>query len=331
VSQSRRTARADSTALSRPFGALAQRESEYLSLAGVDARYRELLRTIRMRLDGRTQACTDTVSSLAWWSGMSERSVQSGIKSLAERLGLICRERHPIRGGARGQTWTWTTTPLRYEDWPTDPLWRCIAATVEYVRVFYPVDEDAKSACSSPMSTQKAMDEHAKSARSARKTTRHSPERPPKVSPERDALTVALARDAGTDEEDAGRDLARSLGNYWVADREGTGLERFRDATAVSWLRERVPIALQAGCTETDLELAEERWAQIPFADPRNFLTWAIAERDDRLQRDRDRERAHEREEQRRRDDATFELERSLPGYEGRLAAVKAQFRGIAS
>lgn len=300
-----------------PFGWIEQRELDYMDRQNLDPANRWLLVVLKVRYDARIGTVTDTISSLVQWSGLSRRSVQRCLAQLADR-GLVVRAKHRGAGGPKGHAWSWSTTVLPFDSWPKNtPDVRALTAK----------------------STPNRAEERAKSDGRTRQTTRDNPERPPKNSPERDATPSVPSEDAdadgsrtddgpgisppGTPQEVEWRNLTpAALGRSWVTYREGEGLTRFTDPKAVSWLEACVPEALAAGCNATDFENALDRWTVVDFADPRNFAKWVIAERDERLHSERDRERSRQFGLQRDREQAELERQRAEPGYQEKIAQI---------
>ena len=171
-----------------PFGRLEQRELEYMSLCDFAPLDRLLCVVLRARVDGRTKKVHDRIDTLARWSGMSTRSVQRSLGSLEQR-GTIARHRHRISGGARGQAFTWSTTLVPYEGWPTAPLECLVIGMSVYLRVFHQLGERATGASPSGKNMPKPTEEPARIAGRTRLATRDSPESYPETSPERGAAS----------------------------------------------------------------------------------------------------------------------------------------------
>ena len=294
------------------FGRVEQRELEYMRLLRFDPLDRLLFAVLRVRYDARSRTVEDRISTLAEWSGLSIRSVERRLASL-KRRGIIEREGRRNAGGPKAHGWRWSTSIRPYDDWPTGPMAALVVTWSAYLSVFY---RPAPQAASSGKSPPQTMEEPAKNDPRARQTTRHNQESSPDISQERDASLEQR------DEEDVPRDDPRRLGKLWVALRADAGLDRFLDDLAVRWLTGHVPDALRAGCSPDDLERAVRRYADVDFADPRKFLEWALAERDDRLRSERDikRSRAHDAERQRK--DAELERQRAEPGYDDRVRQI---------
>ena len=308
-----------------PFGRLYQRDLDYLRLARFDASDRLLFSVIHVRAGAGVLAVNDRITTLADWTGLSARKVQASLASLARR-GVISRERRAIAGGAKGHAWRWTTGVRPYEEWPTEPLLTVIATAMRSAMWSLLQGKRAQGVRALAEEAerkrrQESTEEDAQNEGRGRTTTRHNPERPPDLLQERNDLHVSA------DAKDAGIHLARRLGKYWVSDREDAGLERFTDLTAARWIAERVPLALEAGCSETDITVALEDWARKDFADPRNLVAWATAERDDRLRTEREIARSREWAAQRDREQAELARKQTEPGYQEEVAAILAKTR----
>jgi hypothetical protein len=196
-----------------PYGVVEQREAEYMAVVGIDPLQRLLFGVLRVRC-GSVAFVSDRIETLAWWTGLSPRLVQSALAELAQR-GLVRRERSKDSGGPRGRAWRWSTTVLPYDEWPAEPLARSIVSLATYVAVFHKQEHapDARSsqmsahgvtpeeaaphARSSPKSTHEATEEHARDDRRGRTATRHNPASYPDVIPD----------DVGGQESEADEDL----------------------------------------------------------------------------------------------------------------------------
>lgn len=169
-----------------PFGLIEQRELEYMTLCGFSALDCWAFVVLRVRSD-RTKVVHDRIDTLARWSCLGARTMQRSLASLARRS-VILRKPHPVKDGARGQAFSWTTTILPYEAWPTEPLVRTIATMVAYLEVLYPSKEHAARALSSVTAKRKntpeATEEHARIGGRTRLATRDNPESYPEVFPE---------------------------------------------------------------------------------------------------------------------------------------------------
>lgn len=304
-----------------PFGLLTQPESEYLSLGRVDTRYRELLRTIRMRVDGRTQKCHDTVPRLAWWSGLGERQTQYGLKTLS-KLGLIAREGRRTVGGSRGTAWAWTTKSVPYTEWPSAPLERLILSINAYIQTFWPRQEDAPPAPSSAKRVHRLKEEDAQNEGRRRRTTRDKSREVP-----RRLLQERLTRlRAGTD-DDCG-DAVGGRVIRWV-ERRGAARLRFADDLAGRWLAAAITRALSSGSTPADVDRAIALHIEEPFADPRELPLWVAEVEEARLNAEQLKARARELLAEREREDAAIRSEREAPGYVERMGAAIAEGRGL--
>lgn len=304
-----------------PFGRVEQRELEYMRLLRFEPLNRLLFAVLRVRYDARTGTVSDRISTLADWSGMSERKVQYCLRNLARR-GVISRERHRSAGGPVGCAWSWSTTVRPYDDWPVEPLAVLVAASIAYLSVFHGAEENTHDLRALPAKrTHHSKGEDAQNARRERTGTRHYQASSPDISQERDASFDEC------DDEDARSHDPRRLRELWVTLRADAELHRFLDDTALRWLTERVPEAVRAGCSAEDLERAVRRHAEVAFADPRNFLEWAVAERDDRLRSERDRERSCAFVAEREREQVEFERRRAEPGFNDEVGRILANTR----
>jgi len=260
------------------FGALEQRELEYMAMTAVRVADRLLFVVLRVRSCKATETVRDRIDTLARWSGMSSRQVQYGLERLQQR-GLITRTRssRPEPGGPRGHAWTWTTVPLGYGVWPTEPIARIVATVLAYIAVFYPYEhQDAGAASSSSKSAQGLAEEDAAHRGRARTPTRRNRE------PDLEVSSESLSSTRSGDEAATSTEVGR-LVEAWARVRQG---RRFGDRMALRWLREAIESALRDGCHVEDLDAALARHAGDEFADPRDFDRWAAVERSDRHHRE---------------------------------------------
>lgn len=285
----------DVGAVKEPHARIYQYELPYLKAIGATEGHKWLLAVIRIRIDGRTGECHDTIDVLADKADMAPATVKHRLRWLRSH-GLIQRKATRVQGGPRGLVYRWQTRPLRYADWP---LMRGPLADLS--------SEDEGSA-RAPMKGPLASDEGS--------APRRVIQRPrPEISPERDALRKNTRKD-GDHDAVQGRVLR------WVKARAGL---RFADDLAGTWLAKEIETALRVGHSEGDIDRAIAPRLSEPYADPRQLGAWVDEVKAARLESERSLARSREILAEREREEAVIAAERAQPGYAERHRQVYAE------
>lgn len=314
----------------RTFGRLFKDEAEYMLLTNVPP----LCRLVYDRLVLRARpnrVVVDGVDSLAKWTGLGGSTVRACLADLTRR-GIIKRQRSPIREG-RGSFAT-RTELVPYEDWPTEPLMRYVAATVAYVNVFYPstnghVAPDGPTTnrydiADGPTTNRYVGDDQPlPQPRPTAMATRSNPDTYPESYPE--GTSRARAREAAAAAAPPGkvrneeRAAVREAVQLWTQERErhrersGEAYSRFTDPRALQNLRTAVQRALVAS-EWRDIAQGIRIHAASPNGNPYYVDEWAREQTGLRLETEAITRKMAERDDERRAGIATItSLRRAAP------------------